>query len=38
VALQIVKAVIKEGKQICSTKTCQQLVDFIMPLLVSETP
>ena len=36
VALQIVKAVIKEGKQINNLATCQQLIDFIMPLLVSE--
>lgn len=36
VALQIVKAVIKEKKQITSLETSQQLIDFIMPLLVSD--
>lgn len=36
VALQIVKAVTKESRLISDLNTCQQLIDFIMPLLVSE--
>ena len=33
VALRIVKAVINDKRQLCSQKTVEQLIDFIMPLL-----
>ena len=36
VALRIVKAVINDKNNLCSAKTVEQLIDFIMPLLLDD--